>query len=1300
MIDRFFLRTVKVCWITLASCILLLAVLVTAIKYSLQFADDYKSDIEVYVLENFGAKISIGEIGAAWQTSGPVVTLHNLSLEASPQAPLDISITETQLKVNFWQSLLQQRFVSESFVLDGIESKINSEVFYQIRPNSDGSQLLDNLSHLFLSQLHAFKLINSDIQVRHKNGKSQNYHLESLTWINSSNRHQASGNLYVDGFSNNSISFIADLYGNRRENIFGQVYFEASQMDVSPWLMQLIDEHVELSSTQANFKAWGEIKNGLVNDILLDVYDTGLNWSLGDRSKYLAIKNTRMHWWKSEDSWIAFANDIKLHTEQQEFDDFYLTLFADADHTSLDIGNAEIATVSQLFSLFSATKELDFITLGEVSGNVDNLQLYWNKEQELAATVKMTGVDLLPQLAQDQAYLGLTDISLQAYWLEQQALVHISGQNGALETRDTFSQTIKYDSLNLTGYFDAKAPIPSITFPDFRLKNDEVDIALSGQYQLTEQGLLSLYAEVKGPKQGSIHHYLPRHLIDQETYQYLTDGIQQGRGEFTQVAIFAEPENIFDQTKSLFLLRAKLADGIFMFDPEWPQVEELDAELWVRSDDMRIVAKSAQFYGIKIDNDLIVDIPLSSDNPNLQVLFSPEQIAFSKFHNLVENSPLKEDLGEVFEFVKLDGSATATINIAIPKYADLDVVAQGTVVTFASTLQLPDLALTFTELDTVVNFSNENIDIRTNSGKLFGLPVSFEVTGKQPGEDYQLDANLSANWSKAQFEALYPNKLNQYFDGDFNTELTVKVNLENEDYQYFVDGKTNLKNAGYEITTGLEKAIGDDGFIDISVTGDETDNQVEINFDENAFFFGHVANQSGKFEQANLTIGKDLTVLPEQGFDIKLELEQVEFEPTLQFVIDLIDTINSNSSATANNSGESNAILAAPEHVYGNIQHLDILSQSWQSVSLDGKPEESGWLFSVGAQQTLTQVFVHDDINEQGIDIQSKFLAIKVAEDENTSQPTTENNFSQSADLIKTLPPIQFFCESCTYNDKPLGKVELSAYADGSELIIDKATMQYKRNRVNLKGTWFGDEGAGTTQFAGKIYSRYLGDWLHEYGLDTGVKDSHADIELDIGWRNAPFAFGYESLNGTAKFKLGEGYLSEVSDKGARLLSLLSLDSLYRKLKFDFNDVFEKGLFYNDIKGDIVIKNGVGYSDNIRMDGVAGNMEMNGFTDLNTNSLDYNVTFTPKYTSSFGVLTWIAASNPIAIIGAFALDKIIEEADVVAELRMKVSGDLANPKVEDVKRFNKKVQMPSKEEIEQFKKNHALPLNVQVESEE
>ena len=96
--------------------------------------------------------------------------------------------------------------------------------------------------------------------------------------VNNGNRHQASGKLLVDGFSNNSLSEIVDLYGQRRQNIFGQVYLEASKMDVSPWLTQLISEHVSLESTEASFKVWGNVKDGLVDDIIIDVAESGIRW--------------------------------------------------------------------------------------------------------------------------------------------------------------------------------------------------------------------------------------------------------------------------------------------------------------------------------------------------------------------------------------------------------------------------------------------------------------------------------------------------------------------------------------------------------------------------------------------------------------------------------------------------------------------------------------------------------------------------------------------------------------------------------------------------------------------------------------------------------------------------------------------------------------------------------------------------------------------------------------------------------------------------------------------------------------
>ena len=96
------------------------------------------------------------------------------------------------------------------------------------------------------------------------------------------------------------------------------------------------------------------------------------------------------------------------------------------------------------------------------------------------------------------------------------------------------------------------------------------------------------------------------------------------------------------------------------------------------------------------------------------------------------------------------------------------------------------------------------------------------------------------------------------------------------------------------------------------------------------------------------------------------------------------------------------------------------------------------------------------------------------------------------------------------------------------------------------------------------------------------------------------------------KFDLGKGHLSQVSDKGARIFSLFSLDSLVRKLSLDFTDVFGQGMYFNSFNGNLQIDNGVVKTTDTEMDAIAGNMKVRGYTDLTTESLNYDIRFVPQ----------------------------------------------------------------------------------------
>jgi len=1305
LLKKITLRIVKTIWALFASIVILFAVAVSLLKFALPYADEYKANIEEYLLTNFSAQISIGEIGASWQSSGPVFILYDLVITPTVSTPLDLAIHETQIEINFWQSLVEQRFVSGAFLLDGVDAKINSDVFYKVRPKSNGGQLFENLSHLFLSQLQSFKVINSLIKVKHQQGRTQDYQIESLRWINQGNRHQASGELFVDGFSNNSISLIVDLYGQRRQNIFGQVYLEASKMDVSPWLTQLISDHISLESTEASFKVWGNVKDGLVGDIVVDVTDSGIRWQKSEQEQYLGVKSAKLQWAKSTSGWSMFGNDIALNNGAEEYDGFNLVVKSSDNNTLVNVTEGDIQPISRLFSLFSATKGLGLLAESEINGQLDYFKLNVDPQNKLNAITRLSNLSLAPIQSENTAYLGVDGLDLSGYWSGNQGWFELTGKDGTFNTQDTFSEHFTYSEFMVMTHVKSSDYGITINVPKIFISNQDLEVNLAAQYTNFSQSDLSLYGEIKGPTLGNIKPYLPRYLIPPETYQYLNSAIEQGRGELTQVAISGDPSHMpySDLSKSAehgtFVLKALLKQGQFKFDQDWPAINNMDAQLIVKDSLMTIKVDSGEFAGLNIKNDAEANIALDAEQQTLQLLLTPERLVLEDFHTLVETTPLKSVLGDVFEFVKLGGESTAAVNISIPFSDEPDeqgnipqVLARGNVITDNAKMSLPSLNLDFESVNSVVTFENSTFKVYSSDAGLFKLPISFEVNGFNSDDNYLISAELVADWERNSIAELYPLKLMEYFDGEQSSVVKVNVNIEPDGFQYFVDGNSDLTYTSYDITKPIVKKIGEPSVLNFSMLGDQTGGLLQVNLDDKLFFDGNIVAESGRMEQAHLSVGESLVQLPQSGFDISIEEEYLEFEPTLTFVLDLISDLPESDS-------DQPGFVDQPHHIFGNIQHFSILGQDWQNVSLDAKPQDDSWLFSLGAKQTLTDVIVYNDVENEGINISSSFLRLgteleTVPVNPEMAKPTKATeipkpSMNNSADLIRGLPPIKFACESCFYNGKPLGKIELSAQSVGPELVIDKATLNYKSNSANLTGTWLGDSGSGRTFVKGDVKSKLFGKWLDEYGLSTGIEQSDASIKVEVDWKSAPQWLDFETLNGKANFRLGEGYFSEISDQGVRLFSLFSFDSLYRKLKLDFKDVFSKGLFFNDIKGSIVLKDGIGYSDNIRMDGVAGDMSMAGFTDLNTDTVDYDVSFKPKITSSLPVLAWLSAVNPVTFLGVMALDKVIENADIVSELRLKVTGDLKEPTVKEVKRFTKRVKIP----VDEIEKQKETPVD-------
>lgn len=201
-------------------------------------------------------------------------------------------------------------------------------------------------------------------------------------------------------------------------------------------------------------------------------------------------------------------------------------------------------------------------------------------------------------------------------------------------------------------------------------------------------------------------------------------------------------------------------------------------------------------------------------------------------------------------------------------------------------------------------------------------------------------------------------------------------------------------------------------------------------------------------------------------------------------------------------------------------------------------------------------------------------------------------------------------------------------------------------------------------------------------GLDSGIKDSKANFDFDLSWQKGLFDVDLPSLNGQITWRLTDGYLTQVSDKGARIFSILSLDSLVRKLSLDFRDVFAQGFFYDSMKGSFQLVNGKVHTKDAEVDGAAGDIEIAGYTDLVNRNLNYTVSFTPNVTGNLPFLVYFMVNPPTAL-AALALDQVLTSAKVISNVNYSVTGTIDEPILTELGRDSEDIALPAKQTPEQ-----------------
>jgi len=242
---------------------------------------------------------------------------------------------------------------------------------------------------------------------------------------------------------------------------------------------------------------------------------------------------------------------------------------------------------------------------------------------------------------------------------------------------------------------------------------------------------------------------------------------------------------------------------------------------------------------------------------------------------------------------------------------------------------------------------------------------------------------------------------------------------------------------------------------------------------------------------------------------------------------------------------------------------------------------------------------------------------------------------------LADMPVLDLTVDNFRMEGQELGRLEAIARGSPTGLVIESLQLSHADSLLKMNGVWR-KYGKGDTRANLQLDVFDAGRMLSRFGFRDTVRRGEATFKGDVTWEGSPADFSFRSLAGTIDFSAGDGQFLKVEPGGAKLLGVLSLQSLPRRLSFDFRDIFSDGFAFDEISATMRIAQGVVYSDNFQMRGPAAKVNMSGLANLDAESVQLRVKVFPKLSEGVAVAGALLA-GPLAGVGAFAAQKILRD---------------------------------------------------------
>jgi uncharacterized protein (TIGR02099 family) len=1093
----------------------------------------------------------------------------------------------------------------------------------------------------------------------------------------------------------------------------GVVFAQLPRADVRE-LRRHVDLPFELSQGDGALRAWIDIEDGRPRGITTDLALREVVMQLAPQVQPLSLAQIegRLAGTHREAGWTLSARQFGFMTGdgiRWPRSDMSVRWRAPHDGApatgEFSAQRLDLALIAQVASRVPIGDSLRRL-LAEIApqGTVSDLALRWSGPVDAPATYQvkglLTGLSLASKPADAADAVGRpglrnADIVLSA--TEKGGDAKLAIQNGGLEFPGVFDEPlVALDQLSASLQWRIDGTRVRLQLKEMRFSNADASGELSGSWSTGAgsgfarggryPGLIELNGKVARGAAQRVVRYLPRG-IPQDTRLYVAHAVRGGLVKDLNLRVKGDlwdfPFHRLRHPKDgEFRIAARVEDLDFAYVPSlpareghpafqspWPAFGQLKGELIFDRAAMEIRNAQARVYGVELGQ-VQGGIRNLFDRPVL-VIDGHARGPLADMLRYVNASPIGEWTHRALARATGTGIADLKLGLTIPLHGgEAASTVKGSVVLAGNDVRIDPGTPLLGAARARVDFTHKGFNIAGGTARVLGGDATFEG-GVQPDGSMRFTGQgiATADALRRAGEIGPVSKLATSLAGQAGYRFALGI----------VQGQTelsitsNLAGLSSDLPAPLRKAAETPLALRYQTTlapeslgaGQSARDtlRLELGTLVQAQFVRDVSGESPRVLRGAIGVGEAAT-MPAAGVAALINLPALD--------VDAWEAVASRlSGPAAADTGSDGG--HAPTSYAVRAQELVTGGRKLHRVVAGVSQEDGLWRVNVDADQLSG--YLEYRPARSGSSAGRVFARLSRLSLPKGEAEGVESLLDQQA---ASVPALDIVVDELELQGKRLGKVEVEAVnrfvsenrADGREWRLTRLAMTVPEAKFVANGQWAPAPAGGRRRSVlnFKLDVADSGALLERLGTQKAVRGGRGSLAGQVSWLGSPLSLDYPTLTGQVNVAIDAGQFLKVQPGAARLLSVLSLQSLPRRLALDFRDLFQEGFAFDNITGDVSIQQGVAHTNNLRMRGVQAAVLMEGSADIAGETQDLRVVVVPEINAGTASLAY-AAINPAVGLGTFLAQVFLRKPLTQAGTReFHVTGPWSDPKVERVQR--------------------------------